>query len=146
MGLNDHPPGAGRTPQSSVRPTHAEPNRVQGRAAASTSRSCDNRAPCDDGRAPTTQQAEGRRGDVRRASPFRHVHRHCPCAFSTVQRAPGHSRTESSGDTHGWSTRVHAAPHQSGRCLDVPGSSTASGTRPAIWTCHGGTSRQWQLP
>jgi dienelactone hydrolase len=31
----------------------------------------------------------------------------------------------------------------SGRCLDVPGSSTANGTRPQLWDCHGGTNQRW---
>ncbi|GIG69226.1 ricin-type beta-trefoil lectin domain protein [Phytomonospora endophytica] len=32
---------------------------------------------------------------------------------------------------------------QSGRCLDVPGSSTANGTRLQLWDCHGGTNQRW---
>jgi len=31
----------------------------------------------------------------------------------------------------------------SGRCLDVPGTSTADGTQLALWDCHGGTNQQW---
>jgi dienelactone hydrolase len=31
----------------------------------------------------------------------------------------------------------------SGRCLDVPGASTANGTRPQLWDCHGGTNQRW---
>ncbi|MFJ9425191.1 endo-1,4-beta-xylanase [Streptomyces sp. NPDC101249] len=31
----------------------------------------------------------------------------------------------------------------SGRCLDVPGSSTADGTQLQLWDCHGGTNQQW---
>ncbi|MBM7169332.1 endo-1,4-beta-xylanase [Streptomyces sp. G44] len=31
----------------------------------------------------------------------------------------------------------------SGRCLDVPGSSTTDGTRPQLWDCHGSTNQQW---
>jgi hypothetical protein len=30
-----------------------------------------------------------------------------------------------------------------GRCLDVPGQTTATGTRLQIWDCHGGTNQQW---
>jgi poly(hydroxyalkanoate) depolymerase family esterase len=33
----------------------------------------------------------------------------------------------------------------SGRCLDVPGGSTANGTQPIIWDCHGGTNQQWTV-
>jgi alpha-galactosidase len=31
----------------------------------------------------------------------------------------------------------------SGRCLDVPQSSTANGTQPVIWDCHGGANQRW---
>ncbi|MDQ0829378.1 endo-1,4-beta-xylanase [Streptomyces achromogenes] len=31
----------------------------------------------------------------------------------------------------------------SGRCLDVPGTSTADGTQLALWDCHSGTNQQW---
>ncbi|MBZ6092320.1 endo-1,4-beta-xylanase [Streptomyces olivaceus] len=31
----------------------------------------------------------------------------------------------------------------SGRCLDVPGTSTADGTQLQLWDCHGGTNQQW---
>ncbi|WP_436531536.1 RICIN domain-containing protein [Actinoplanes sp. HUAS TT8] len=31
----------------------------------------------------------------------------------------------------------------SGRCLDVPGSSTTNGTQPIIWDCSGGTNQRW---
>jgi len=31
----------------------------------------------------------------------------------------------------------------SGRCFDVPGSSTANGTQVQLWDCHGGTNQRW---
>ncbi|NDU71775.1 1,4-beta-xylanase [Actinomadura sp. DSM 109109] len=31
----------------------------------------------------------------------------------------------------------------SGRCVDVPNSATADGTRVQLWDCHGGTNQQW---
>lgn len=31
----------------------------------------------------------------------------------------------------------------SGRCLDVPGSSTSNGTQAQLWDCHGGTNQRW---
>jgi alpha-galactosidase len=31
----------------------------------------------------------------------------------------------------------------SGRCLDVPGGNQASGTRPALWDCNGGSNQKW---
>ncbi|MEU4745201.1 RICIN domain-containing protein [Actinosynnema sp. NPDC023658] len=33
----------------------------------------------------------------------------------------------------------------SGRCLDVPGSSTTNGTQLQLWDCHGQTNQQWTL-
>nr|BFE82033.1 hypothetical protein GCM10020093_046340 [Planobispora longispora] len=33
----------------------------------------------------------------------------------------------------------------SGRCLDVPNSSTADGTQLQLWDCHGGTNQRWTL-
>ncbi|GAA2356442.1 alpha-galactosidase [Catellatospora methionotrophica] len=33
----------------------------------------------------------------------------------------------------------------SGRCLDVPQSSTANGTQPVIWDCNGGANQQWAV-
>jgi endo-1,4-beta-xylanase len=32
----------------------------------------------------------------------------------------------------------------SGRCLDVPGTSTTDGTQLALWDCHGRTNQQWE--
>jgi poly(3-hydroxybutyrate) depolymerase len=32
---------------------------------------------------------------------------------------------------------------QSGRCIDVPGSSTSNGTQMQLWDCHGGTNQRW---
>ncbi|MEV6967024.1 ricin-type beta-trefoil lectin domain protein [Hamadaea sp. NPDC051192] len=31
----------------------------------------------------------------------------------------------------------------SGRCVDVPGSSTTNGTQMQLWDCHGGTNQRW---
>jgi dienelactone hydrolase len=31
----------------------------------------------------------------------------------------------------------------SGRCLDVPGTSTTNGTQLQLWDCHGGTNQRW---
>jgi alpha-galactosidase len=39
-------------------------------------------------------------------------------------------------------TLVSAA---SGRCLDVPNSSTANGTQPIIWDCNGGANQRWTI-
>jgi alpha-galactosidase len=33
----------------------------------------------------------------------------------------------------------------SGRCLDVPNSSTANGTQPVIWDCNGGANQRWTV-
>ena len=32
---------------------------------------------------------------------------------------------------------------QSGRCIDVPNSTTANGTQVQLWDCHGGTNQRW---
>ncbi|MBB6038629.1 ricin-type beta-trefoil lectin domain protein [Phytomonospora endophytica] len=32
---------------------------------------------------------------------------------------------------------------QSGRCVDVPGSSTANGVQVQLWDCHGGANQRW---
>src|SRR5687768_6841449 len=32
---------------------------------------------------------------------------------------------------------------QSGRCVDVPNSSTTNGTQVALWDCHNGTNQRW---
>ena len=32
---------------------------------------------------------------------------------------------------------------QSGRCVDVPGSSTTNGVQVQLWDCHGGTNQRW---
>src|SRR4029450_10736209 len=34
---------------------------------------------------------------------------------------------------------------QSGRCLDVPGSSTANGTQMQLWDCSGQPNQSWTL-
>jgi alpha-galactosidase len=44
------------------------------------------------------------------------------------------------GTPSGATTLVSAA---SGRCLDVPNSSTANGTQPVIWDCNAGVNQQW---
>ncbi|GLH99641.1 ricin-type beta-trefoil lectin domain protein [Phytohabitans aurantiacus] len=38
---------------------------------------------------------------------------------------------------------VMIAGSQSGRCLDVPNSSTSNGARVQLWDCHGGTNQRW---
>ncbi|MFC4071879.1 ricin-type beta-trefoil lectin domain protein [Actinoplanes subglobosus] len=57
--------------------------------------------------------------------------------YAALRSVPG-----TIGDPTGGSgnTLVGAA---SGRCLDVPGSSTANGTQPIIWDCSGATNQQW---
>jgi poly(3-hydroxybutyrate) depolymerase len=38
---------------------------------------------------------------------------------------------------------VMIAGSQSGRCVDVPNSSTSNGARVQLWECHGGTNQRW---
>ncbi|GIH03057.1 hypothetical protein Rhe02_11240 [Rhizocola hellebori] len=46
-------------------------------------------------------------------------------------------------DGGGGQQNVMLAGVQSGRCLDVPGSSTTNGTQLQLWDCHGGTNQRW---
>jgi alpha-L-fucosidase len=46
-----------------------------------------------------------------------------------------------------WQPRNEALVNPtSGRCLDVPKSSTTNGTQLDIWGCNGGTNQKWTLP
>jgi alpha-galactosidase len=56
---------------------------------------------------------------------------------TVVYRVSGGGTGTPPGST---STLVSAA---SGRCLDVPNSTTANGTQPVIWDCNGGTNQRW---
>jgi hypothetical protein len=56
--------------------------------------------------------------------------------------SPTPSNTTSSPAPGGTTALVGVA---SGRCLDVPGGSTANGVQPIIWDCHGGTNQQWTI-
>ena len=64
------------------------------------------------------------------------------------QSVPGHGTVVYlvSGGTStpppGATTLVSAA---SGRCLDVPNSSTINGTQPVIWDCKGGANQRWTI-
>jgi len=40
-------------------------------------------------------------------------------------------------------SNVTIVGQQSGRCVDVPNSSTANGTQVQLWDCHGGTNQRW---
>ena len=58
---------------------------------------------------------------------------------------PGHGtavyRVSGGGTSTGSTTTLVSAA--SGRCLDVPNSSTANGTQPVIWDCNGGANQRW---
>ncbi|WP_326626556.1 ricin-type beta-trefoil lectin domain protein [Streptomyces sp. NBC_01761] len=46
-----------------------------------------------------------------------------------------------------YNTSTHALVNKaSGRCLDVPGSDSTSGTALDLWDCHGGANQQWTVP
>lgn len=46
-----------------------------------------------------------------------------------------------------YSASTHALVNKaSGRCLDVPGSDSTSGTALDLWDCHGGANQQWSVP
>ncbi|MGC5051623.1 ricin-type beta-trefoil lectin domain protein [Micromonospora sp. DT48] len=59
--------------------------------------------------------------------------------YSALQSVPGSIGTPGSGG--GSTTGIVGAA--SGRCLDVPGSSTVNGTQLQLWDCHGGANQQW---
>jgi lysophospholipase L1-like esterase len=59
--------------------------------------------------------------------------------YSALRSIPG-----SIGDPGtGTGTGTALASAASGRCLDVPGSSTTNGTQPIIWDCSGGANQRW---
>jgi lysophospholipase L1-like esterase len=60
--------------------------------------------------------------------------------YSALLSVPGSIGTAGPAPTT--SALVGAA---SGRCLDVPGGSSANGTQPIIWDCHGGANQQWAI-
>ncbi|MEV4754398.1 RICIN domain-containing protein [Micromonospora sp. NPDC049559] len=43
----------------------------------------------------------------------------------------------------GGQQNVQIVGGQSGRCLEIGGSSTANGTQAQLWDCHGGTNQRW---
>ncbi|MEU7826744.1 RICIN domain-containing protein [Catellatospora sp. NPDC049133] len=59
--------------------------------------------------------------------------------YAALRSVPG---SIGSSTTPASSTLVSAA---SGRCLDVPGSNTANGVQPIIWSCGGGSNQQWTV-
>ncbi|MEV6693666.1 ricin-type beta-trefoil lectin domain protein [Micromonospora sp. NPDC051196] len=66
--------------------------------------------------------------------------------YSALQSVPGSIGTPGSGGTPTPTpnpTTTAIVGNQSGRCLDVPGYSTANGTQLQLWDCHGGTNQQW---
>nr|BFE59744.1 ricin-type beta-trefoil lectin domain protein [Dactylosporangium thailandense] len=60
-----------------------------------------------------------------------------PAHGTVVYRVSGGTTTPPPSST---TTLVSAA---SGRCLDVPNSSTTNGTQPIIWDCNGGANQRW---
>jgi len=58
--------------------------------------------------------------------------------YAALRSVPGSIGDPGTGSSAG--TLVSAA---SGRCLDVPGGSTANGTLPVIWDCNGGANQRW---
>ncbi|MBF9132060.1 ricin-type beta-trefoil lectin domain protein [Plantactinospora sp. S1510] len=60
--------------------------------------------------------------------------------YSALQSVSGSIGTPGSG-TPTTATAIVGGP--SGRCVDVPGSSTTNGTQVQLWDCHGGTNQRW---
>lgn len=65
-----------------------------------------------------------------------------PAHGTVVYRVSGGGTSTPSTPPSSSSTLVSAA---SGRCLDVPNSSTANGTQPVIWDCNGGANQRWTV-
>ena len=65
-----------------------------------------------------------------------------PAHGTVVYRVSGGGTSSPSTPPSSSSTLVSAA---SGRCLDVPNSSTTNGTQPVIWDCNGGTNQRWTV-
>ncbi|NES27094.1 alpha-galactosidase [Micromonospora terminaliae] len=63
-----------------------------------------------------------------------------PAHGTAVYRVSGGGTTTPPPTTSG--ALVSAA---SGRCLDVPQSTTANGTQPVIWDCNGGANQRWTV-
>ncbi|WDZ82929.1 ricin-type beta-trefoil lectin domain protein [Micromonospora cathayae] len=61
--------------------------------------------------------------------------------YAALQAVPGSIGSPASGD--GQTAAIVGVP--SGRCVDVPGSSTTNGTQLQLWDCHGGTNQRWTL-
>ncbi|MEV0458232.1 RICIN domain-containing protein [Catellatospora methionotrophica] len=59
--------------------------------------------------------------------------------YAALRAVPGSIGTQTTPTS---SALVSAA---SGRCLDVPGSSTANGVQPIIWDCGGRPNQQWTV-
>ncbi|MFI5908409.1 glycoside hydrolase family 27 protein [Dactylosporangium sp. NPDC051541] len=63
-----------------------------------------------------------------------------PAHGTVVYRVAGGTTGGTTTPPPSGTTLVSAA---SGRCLDVPGSNTANGTQPVIWTCNGQANQRW---
>ncbi|GAA0364208.1 SGNH/GDSL hydrolase family protein [Micromonospora gifhornensis] len=68
--------------------------------------------------------------------------------YNALQSVPGSIGTPGNGGTPTPTptpgpTNGAIVGNQSGRCVDVPGYSTANSTQLQLWDCHGGTNQQW---
>ncbi|MGC4806644.1 ricin-type beta-trefoil lectin domain protein [Micromonospora sp. DT233] len=59
--------------------------------------------------------------------------------YAALQSIPGSIGNPGNGG--GQTTAIVGTP--SGRCVDIPGSSTTNGTQLQLWDCHGGANQQW---
>ncbi|MFI6159185.1 MULTISPECIES: ricin-type beta-trefoil lectin domain protein [Micromonospora] len=59
--------------------------------------------------------------------------------YSALQSVPGSIGDPGTGTGQG----TALVGTLSGRCVDVPGSTTTNGTQVQLWDCHGGANQQW---
>ncbi|HTI21831.1 MAG TPA: ricin-type beta-trefoil lectin domain protein [Kutzneria sp.] len=63
--------------------------------------------------------------------------------ISSFASTPPSSSTPSSSGPPSGQSNVMIAGAGSGRCVDVPGSTTTNGTQVQLWDCHGGSNQRW---
>jgi lysophospholipase L1-like esterase len=65
--------------------------------------------------------------------------------FAALRAVPGSIGDPGTPGTPTTGTGTALVSAASGRCLDVPGSSTTNGVQPIIWDCSGAANQRWTL-
>jgi hypothetical protein len=73
-----------------------------------------------------------------------------PAAAASLTRVTGFGTNPTNLNMYLYTLNTVAAPTAScelrvygGKCLDVPNSATANGTKLQIWSCNGGANQRW---